>query len=119
MSYSIQSIFSSLAALCAAVTVHSLLSWLFSRPPSVIRSLQDYTFSPSGTQEPDTPIGSPAYQNPPGIHQVRCRCQWAGTLFFISNHRHFWPGAGYRGCCPWPATFILAGRASHCIFRGQ
>ena len=62
MSYSIQSIFSSLAAICAAVTVHSLLSWLFSRPPSVIRSLQEYTFSPSGTQEPDTPIGSPAYK---------------------------------------------------------
>ena len=62
MTNSFQSIFSFLAATCAAVTVHSLLSWVFNRQPSITRSLQDYTFSSSSPQEPDTPIGSPAFK---------------------------------------------------------
>ena len=59
---SFQSIFSFFAATCAAVTVHSLLSWVFNRQPSITRSLQDYTFSSSSPQEPDTPIGSPVFK---------------------------------------------------------
>ena len=62
MTNSFQSIFSFLAATCAALTLHGLLSWVFDRPPSIARSLQDYTFSPSGPPEPNTPIGSPAFK---------------------------------------------------------
>jgi Flp pilus assembly protein TadB len=48
--------------MCAAISVHSLLSWLFSHQPSIARSLQDYAFSPSSTAATDTPIGSPAHK---------------------------------------------------------
>ena len=62
MTNSFQFTFTFLAALCATVSVHSLMSWLFTRPPSITRSLQDYTFSSSSTLEPDARFGSPKHK---------------------------------------------------------
>ncbi len=62
MNFSIQSIFSFIAAMCAAVSVYSLSHWLFSRQPSIARSLQDYAFSPTRTTVADVPIASPAHK---------------------------------------------------------
>jgi hypothetical protein len=80
MTLSIQSAFSFLAALCAAVSVHSFLSWLFSHPPSITRSLQDYTFTPSNATAPDTPIGSPVY---------KIRLAFAGFGLNVSGREQF------------------------------
>ena len=62
MTLPIQATFSFLAAMCAAISMHSLLSWLFSHQPSITSSLQDYAFPPSSTVAPDAPIGSPAHK---------------------------------------------------------
>ncbi len=80
MTLPIQITFSFLAALCAAISVHSLLSWLFNRQPSITRSLQDYAFSPSGTQPPDAPIGSPAH---------KIRLAFAGYGFNVNGREQF------------------------------
>ena len=58
MSLSTQTVFSFFAAMCAAVTVHSLLKWLLTRRPSITRSLQDFAYSPSSIPVPEVPIGS-------------------------------------------------------------
>jgi hypothetical protein len=58
MSFSSQTAFSFLAALCAAVAAHSLLNWLITRRPSISRSLQDFAHSPSSIPVPDIRIGS-------------------------------------------------------------
>jgi hypothetical protein len=62
MLITIKSAFYLLAALCASVIAHSLLSWLFNRPPSITRSLQDFAFSPSSSAAPEATIGSPAHK---------------------------------------------------------
>jgi hypothetical protein len=62
MNFSIQSTFSILAALCAAVSLHSLVSWWFNRQPTIARSLKDYAFSPSVDHSPQATIGSPAHR---------------------------------------------------------
>ena len=81
MTSSFQSIFSFLSALCAAASVHSLLSWLFSRPPSIARSLQDYTHSSSSTYETDAPFGSALY---------KIRLAFAGFGLNVSGREQFW-----------------------------
>ncbi|MBN2550771.1 MAG: hypothetical protein JXB15_16525 [Anaerolineales bacterium] len=58
MNYSLHSLFSILAAACAATIVSGLLSWLLNRRPSAARSLQDYAFSPTSAGPPDIAIGS-------------------------------------------------------------
>jgi Flp pilus assembly protein TadB len=80
MTLSVQSFFSILAALCGAITVHSLLSWLINRPPSITRSLKDYAFSPSDAQVPDVSIGSPAH---------RIRLAFAGFGLDVSGREQF------------------------------
>ena len=81
MTSSFQSIFSFLSALCAAASVHSLLSWLFSRPPSITRSLQDYTFSSSSTHETDAPFGSALF---------KLRLAFAGFGLNVNGREQFW-----------------------------
>ena len=51
MTNSFKFIFSFLAALCAAASVHSLLSWLFTRPPSIAIPCR---ISPFPLKEPST-----------------------------------------------------------------
>jgi hypothetical protein len=74
--FSLQSLFPIIAAICAAVFVHSFLSWLVSRRPSAARSLQDYAFSPTSATAPDAPIGSSAH---------KIRMAFAGYGFDVSR----------------------------------
>jgi hypothetical protein len=80
MTFSIQSTFSILAAICAAVSVHSLLNWLVTRPPSITRSLHDFAFSGPSPRAPDVPIGSPAH---------KIRLAFAGYGLDVSGREQF------------------------------
>ncbi len=75
MNYWIRPILSMLAAACGAVCIHSLLSWVLNRPPSISRSLKEFVVSPAEIDE--APLGTPAAQDPPGLCRVRPRCQRA------------------------------------------
>jgi len=77
MAFSIQSIFSFIAAISAAASVYSLMIWLLSRPPAIARSLQDYALSPQDAKLPAAPIGSPAY---------KIRLAFAGFGLDVNGH---------------------------------
>jgi hypothetical protein len=62
MTLSLRSIFYPLPALCAALIIHTLASWLLNRPPAYARALQDFALDPSANQDGEVPLGSPAYK---------------------------------------------------------
>ncbi len=76
MTLSPQSLFSILAAACAAVIAHGLLNWLLNRRPSAVRALQDYAFSSTGTTTPDIATGS---------QEHKIRMAFAGYGFDVSG----------------------------------
>jgi len=80
MSFSIQSAFSFLAALCAAIAAHGLLNWLLTRRPSITRSLQDFAYYPSSIPVPDVRIGSMKH---------KIRLAFAGYGLDISGRERF------------------------------
>jgi hypothetical protein len=59
---SLPSILYPIPALCAAVIIHNLSSWLLNRPPAYTRALQDFVLDPSAHQAVEVPLGSPAYK---------------------------------------------------------
>jgi Flp pilus assembly protein TadB len=59
---SLQSILYPLPALCVALIIHTLSSWLLNRPPAYARALQDFALDPSANQAAEVPLGSPTYK---------------------------------------------------------
>lgn len=62
MTFSLQSLFPILAAVCAAVIVYGLLSWLFSRRPSSDALLRDFGSQQEAAVITETRVGSPEHK---------------------------------------------------------
>ena len=112
MSFSIQSAFSFLAALCVAVAAHSLLNWLLTRRPSITRSLKDFASSPSSIPVPDTRVGSME-------HKIRLAFAGLGIDVYGREQRSLYLAIGLIGlglaagaaALNLPPLFWLAGPA--------
>ncbi|HNT26448.1 MAG TPA: hypothetical protein PKM21_18925 [Anaerolineales bacterium] len=80
MTFSLQSLFPILAAVCAAVIVYGLLIWLFSRRPSSDALLRDYGSPQAVATVTEARVGS---------QEHKIRMAFAGYGFDVSGREQF------------------------------
>jgi len=80
LTFSLQSLFPILAAVCAAVIVYGLLSWLFSRRPSSDALLRDFGSQQEAAVITETRVGS---------QEHKIRMAFAGYGFDVSGRELF------------------------------